>query len=249
MLSDSDIELAELAGAFIHELKNHISTLNLNLQILAEEFEEASTPRERRVLDRIQRLQAECSRMIDVSNDFNRFARLQDLDTRPERMDAVLGELLDFFGPTARATNIEVRTFFPSDIPLVNLDRDVFKQAILNLLLNALQAMPTGGELTIQVRIENGRCVLRIIDTGHGMPPEVVSRVFKPYYTTKPGGSGLGLATSRKIIEAHGGTIGVESEPTRGTCFTITLPVFGDHAVKGIQEPTQEPIHVHKHSS
>lgn len=249
MLSDSDIELAELAGAFIHELKNHISTLNLNLQILAEEFEEASTPRERRVLDRIQRLQAECSRMIDVSNDFNRFARLQNLETRPERIDGVLGEILDFFVPTARATNIEVRTFFPSDLPLINLDRDVFKQAILNLLLNALQAMPTGGELTIQVRIEQGRCVIRIIDTGHGMPPEVVSRVFKPYYTTKPGGSGLGLATTRKIIEAHGGTIGVESEPTRGTCFTITLPVFGDEAVNGVQEPTQEPIHVHKRSS
>ena len=249
MLSASDIELAELAGAFIHELKNHISTLNLNLQILAEEFEEASTPRERRVLDRIQRLQAECSRMIDVSNDFNRFARLQNLETRPERIDALLGELLDFFVPTARATNIEVRTFFPSDLPLINLDRDVFKQAILNLLLNALQAMPTGGELTIQVRIEKGNCVIRIIDTGHGMPPEVVSRVFKPYYTTKPGGSGLGLATTRKIIEAHGGTIGVDSEPTRGTCFTITLPVFGDGTQNGVQEPTQEPIHVKKRSS
>lgn len=249
MLSDSDIELAELAGAFIHELKNHISTLNLNLQILAEEFEEASTPRERRVLDRIQRLQAECSRMIDVSNDFNRFARLQNLETRPERIDALLGELLDFFVPTARATNIEVRTFFPADLPLINLDRDVFKQAILNLLLNALQAMPTGGELTIQVRIEHGRCVIRIIDTGHGMPPEVVSRVFKPYYTTKPGGSGLGLATTRKIIEAHGGTIGVNSEPTRGTCFTITLPVFGDEATNGVQEPTQEPVHVKKRGS
>jgi signal transduction histidine kinase len=81
------------------------------------------------------------------------------------------------------------------------------------------------------------------------MPPEVVSRVFKPYYTTKPGGSGLGLATTRKIIEAHGGTIGVDSEPTRGTCFTITLPVFGDETQNGVQEPTQEPIHVKKRSS
>ena len=230
MLSDSDIELAELAGAFIHELKNHISTLNLNLQILAEEFEEAQNPRERRVLDRIQRLQGECSRMVDVSNDFNRFARLVNLNSRPERIDKILGEVLDFFGPTARANNIEVRTFFPSDLPLVRLDSEVFKQAILNLFLNAFQALPIGGEITIQVNIEQNHCVLRIIDTGHGMPPEVVSRVFKPYYTTKPGGSGLGLATTKKIIEAHGGSIGVESEPKRGTCFTISLPLLRELA-------------------
>ncbi len=226
MLSDSDIELAELAGAFIHELKNHISTLNLNLQILAEEFAETQTPRERRVLDRIQRLQGECTRMVDVSNDFNRFARLVNLNTRPERIDAILGDVLDFFGPTARANNIEIRTFFPADLPLVNLDPEVFKQAILNLLLNAFQALPIGGEITIQVSIEQDQCVLRIIDTGHGMPPEVVSRVFKPYYTTKPGGSGLGLATTRKIIEAHGGSIVVESEPKRGTCFTLSFPLM-----------------------
>ncbi len=227
MLSDSDIELAELAGAFIHELKNHISTLNLNLQILAEEFEETQNPRERRVLDRIQRLQGECTRMVDVSNDFNRFARLVNLNKSPERIDAILGDVLDFFMPTARANNIEIHTFFPSDLPLVNLDSEVFKQAILNLLLNAFQALPIGGEITIQLSLEKSHCVLRIIDTGHGMAPEVVSRVFKPYYTTKPGGSGLGLATTRKIIEAHGGSIGVESESRRGTCFTICLPLIG----------------------
>ncbi len=246
MLSDSDIELAELAGAFIHELKNHISTLNLNLQILAEEFAEPGNPRERRVLDRIQRLQGECNRLVDVSNDFNRFARLQNLESHPTRLEPVLEQILDFFNPTARANNIQVHCYFSSDSPRVRLDSDVFKQAILNLLLNAMQAMPAGGEITLQTSLEDGRLVLRIIDNGQGMQPDIAERVFKPYYTTKPGGSGLGLATTRKIIEAHHGTISVASEPMRGTCFTINLPVY-EVGSERVQEPTEEPIHVNKH--
>lgn len=245
MLSDSDIELAELAGAFIHELKNHVSTLNLNLQILAEEFETPSNPRERRVLDRIQRLQGECARLIDVSNDFNRFARLQNLESRPTHLEPVLEQIIDFFNPTARANNIQIHCYFMSDSPLVVLDTDVFKQAILNLLLNAMQAMPAGGEITLQTLVEGDKNVLRIIDNGQGMQPEIAQRVFKPYYTTKPGGSGLGLATTRKIIEAHLGTISVDSEPMRGTCFTIRLPIYEAGSEK-VQQPTEEPIHVHK---
>jgi two-component system sensor histidine kinase HydH len=217
-------ELAELAGGFVHDLKNHLSTLGLNLQLLAEDFADPQNQRERRALERVTRLQNECGRLMDVSNDFLRFARVKDLDLRPCDVAAVVEELADFFGPTAKAANIEVKTFLPADLPPAALDRDMFKQALLNLMLNAQQAMPGGGELTIQAARDDGGVRLILIDTGQGMSPETAAKAFQPFFTTRPGGSGLGLATTRKIVEAHGGAIEVQSEAGHGTKFTIRLP-------------------------
>lgn len=232
--NDPYVELAELAGGFIHEIKNHLSTLGLNLQLLAEDFQGATSQRERRALERTQRLQSECQRLVDVSNDFLRFARVQTLEPTPTDLAGLIEEMVDFFGPTARQSNIEIKSYLPSDLPPVLLDRDLFKQALLNLMLNAEQAMPHGGELTIQAErgtMENSTpdaprsaLELSLIDTGAGMPPEVLPRVFRPFFSTKAGGHGLGLPTTRKIVEAHGGTIAVQSEVGRGTKFTIRLP-------------------------
>jgi signal transduction histidine kinase len=216
-------ELAELAGGFIHEIKNHLSTLGLNLQLLAEDFQEPQSQRERRALERIQRLQGECQRLVDVSNDFLRFARVKDLELEPTNLTEVVEEMIDFFGPTARQTSIDIKCYIPADLPPVKLDREMFKLALLNLLLNAEQAMPAGGELTIQAAPEPGGVCLSLIDTGKGMTPEVAGKIFRPFYSTKATGSGLGLPTTRNIIEAHGGTIDVQSEVDRGTKFTIHL--------------------------
>jgi signal transduction histidine kinase len=225
-------ELAELAGSFIHEIKNHLSTLSLNLQLLAEDFHEPESQRERRALERIRRLQHECQRLVEVSNDFLRFARVKDLNLEPTKLAEVVQELIDFFAPTARQNNIDIKCFFPADLPLVNLDRDVFKQALLNLLLNAQQAMPQGGELTIQAwpasYLPQGGVVLNVIDTGQGMKREDLHQIFRPFFSTRAGGTGLGLPTTRRIIEGHGGTITVQSEVGRGTQFTIYLPPPGD---------------------
>src|SRR6185369_12859178 len=101
-------ELAELAGGFIHEIKNHLSTLGLNLQLLAEDYHDPETQRERRAFNRIQRLQAECGRLVDISNDFLRFARIQELDRKPAALLEIVEEMLDFFGPSAKQANIVV---------------------------------------------------------------------------------------------------------------------------------------------
>ncbi len=228
MPNESYAEMAELAGSFIHEIKNHLGTLGLNLQLLAEDFKEPESQRERRALQRIERLQHECTRLAEVSNDFLRFARVKELDLQPAKLADVVRELLDFFGPTARQSNIEIKSFFPADLPAANLDRDLFKQALLNLFLNAQQAMPQGGELTIQAwpasYLPQGGVVLNVIDTGNGMKPEDLPRVFRPFFSTRPGGTGLGLPTTRRIVEAHSGTITVQSEVGKGTQFTIYLP-------------------------
>jgi signal transduction histidine kinase len=239
-------ELAELAGSFIHEIKNHLSTLGLNLQLLSEDLSEPQTQRERRALDRTSRLQVECQRLVELSNDFLRFARIKELDFQPTSLPQVVEELVEFFEPTARQANIQIECYLAADLPRVRLDRELFKQALLNLLLNAQQAMPSGGHVTIQAKqiadcgsrpadsedrerhsaIRNAQAAIELclIDTGKGMSPEVVARAFEPFFSTRSGGTGLGLATARKIVEAHGGKIDLESAEGRGTKFTIHLP-------------------------
>jgi signal transduction histidine kinase len=223
--TDPNTELAELAGGFIHELKNHLGTLGLNLQLLAEDLQAPQSPRERRILDRVVRLEVECKRLSDMANDFLRFARLGEISRQPVRLGEIIDEMVDFFGPQARTANIEIKTFIPTDLPLVSLDPQLFKQALLNLMLNAEQAMERDGQLTFQARKEGNQIRLDVIDTGTGMSTEDVKKVFKPFYTTRPGGTGLGLPTARRIVERHGGRIEVQSEPGRGTQFTIWLPV------------------------
>jgi two-component system sensor histidine kinase HydH len=218
-------ELAELAGGFIHEIKNHLSTLGLNLQLLAEDFADPQSQRERRALERVKRLESECQRLVDVSNDFLRFARVQEVETAPADLAVIVEEVVDFFNPTARAAGIEIKSYLPGDLPLVALDADLFKQVLLNLLLNAQQAMPDGGEVTIQGRREQDAIFLSVIDTGKGMTPDISAKIFRPFFSTRQGGTGLGLATTRKIVEAHGGTIEVQSEVGLGSKFTIRLPV------------------------
>src|SRR5260370_6545906 len=163
--SQHNTELAELAGGFIHEIKNHLSTFGLHLQLLAEDFEQPETPRERKALDRILRLQGECHRLTEVANDFLRFARLRELERRSVPLADVVGDMIDFFAPTAKVANIEIKTFLPADLPAVALDADLFKQALLNLLLNAEQAMPEGGAITVHARRDDRAVPLDLVDT------------------------------------------------------------------------------------
>jgi signal transduction histidine kinase len=216
---------AELAGGFIHEIKNHLNTLSLNLQLLAEDFEDAQTPRERKALERVTKLSDECRRLVELSNDFLRFARLDDLHCEATNLDEVITRMIDFLGPTARAQGITINWYPAADLPAPRLDKELFEKVLLNLMLNAEDAMPEGGTLTLQARSDGAAVALDVIDTGCGMAPELARQAFRPFVTGKPGGNGLGLATARKIVAAHGGTIDVQSEPGRGTKFTIRLPI------------------------
>jgi signal transduction histidine kinase len=217
-------EIAQLAGGLAHEIRNPLSTMCLNLDLLAEDFQNPETARDRRVLQKIERLRRESQRLQNILEEFLRFARIQELRLEPADLNEIVDDMRDFCEPQAATRGIVLRTHYAADLPEVRLDVDLFKQALLNLILNAEHAMPEGGELILQTRREDSFGVLDVIDTGVGMSEEVRARVFDAFYSTRPGGSGLGLPTTRKIVEAHAGTIHVQSVPGKGSQFTLRIP-------------------------
>lgn len=226
MSSQQYLELAELAGGFIHELKNQINTLSLHLQLLGEDLDPPETPRERRAADRIARLTDDCRRLVDLSNDFLRFARADTLNRCACHLPDLVARMVDFLAPTARLQRVEIVCHAAADVPPVSLDADLFERVLLNLMLNAQDAMPDGGTLTLQVRPDGSAVLVAVIDTGTGIPPDILPRVFEPFVTTKPDGFGLGLATARRVVLAHGGEITCHTQPGCGTQFTIRLPII-----------------------
>ncbi len=222
--ADQYTELAALAGGLAHEIKNPLSTIRLNMELLAEDFANSDRTVDRRALAKIQLVQSECTRLENLLNDFLHFARLGQLNLEPTDLNAEITRALDLFQPQAEEAGIDVIRYLDPELPMVKLDRETFQAALVNFILNAQQAMADGGQLVVRTRQMPSWVAIDLIDTGCGIEPEVQAKMFEAFYSTKSGGSGLGLPTAKRIVEAHGGRIAVESEPGRGTKFTIALP-------------------------
>lgn len=223
-LLDQYNEIATLAGGLAHEIKNPLSTIRLNMELLAEDFADSEEPRDRRAQAKIATVQRECQRLQDLLDDFLSFAKVHRLRREKSALNDEVRRVLDFFRPTAAESGIEVVPYLAPDLPPVMLDREMFQAALLNLILNAEQAMPGGGQLVVRTHATPDAVELELIDTGCGMDEKTQGMVFQAFYSTKSGGCGLGLPTARKVIEAHGGTISFQSELGKGTQFSIRLP-------------------------
>jgi signal transduction histidine kinase len=217
-------EIATLAGGLAHEIKNPLSTIALNLELLAEDLQEGDSQRERRMLQKIQRMQRECRQLDELLHAFLQFARVGELELVESDLNALVRDFIDSYQPMACGASIEISPHLASDLPPVRVDRGLMRQVFINLALNAQQAMPEGGLLELQTYTREGRVFLDFIDNGAGMDEGTAARIFQVFFSTKPGGTGLGLPTVRKIVEAHRGTIACDSEPGRGTRFTLSLP-------------------------
>lgn len=218
-------EIARLAGGLAHEIKNPLSTILLNMELLAEDIESIDAPETRRAQRKIELMQRECRRLEMLLNEFLNFAKAHNLQLEPNDVNREIRDVVEFFRPKAEESKIEIVEYLASNLPSVLLDRSSFHLALLNLILNAQQAMPDGGQLVLRSRYGGGdEIAVDLIDTGIGMNQTTLDNLFDAFFSTKKSGSGLGLATTRKIIQAHGGKIIVQSEPGRGTQFTITLP-------------------------
>ena len=214
--------LGDMAAALAHEIKNPLNAVSMGLQRLRVEFRPAEAPEYGRFIDLMQ---GEVRRLNAIVEQFLSLARPLPLKPERLRVDELLGELAALVEADARSAGVHVILSVPTDLPPVVADRDHLKQVMLNLILNGLQAMPGGGTLTIEAARGRDGLMLAVADTGDGIPPEALPRVFDPYFTTKAKGLGLGLAIARRIIEEHGGKIEVESQPARGSRFSVILPL------------------------
>lgn len=227
-------QVSSMTGGLAHEIKNPLSTLVLNAQLLDEELDEAVPEEDARgrLHRRVGALVRETTRLRGILEDFLRYAGRMRLDPQRHDIAALVSDLVDFFHPQCEQAAVLLRSEIPSSPIEADVDEAHLKQAVLNLMLNAVQAMdgvaPGGsaprGELIVRVDADDADVRIHVIDTGPGIPPDRVDEIFRPYVSGKPGGSGLGLPTARRIVEEHGGELTVHSEPSRGSDFLIRLP-------------------------
>lgn len=219
-------ELGTLTGGLAHEIKNPLSTVQLNLQLLSEDID-PDWPAAARVVSRLKTVQRETGRLREILDDFLRYAGKLELDIQRVDLRSMVEDLADFFDPQAQAARVKIRVR-PGEPVWVHADERLIKQTLLNLMLNAVQAMGNderGGELILSSTADANWGVVHVIDTGPGISPETQSRIFDAYYTTKKGGTGLGLAMARRILKEHAGELTVTSEPGKGSDFTLKLPL------------------------
>jgi signal transduction histidine kinase len=230
-------ELGHMTGGLAHEIKNPLSTIGLNAELLAESITDADLPDDQRerLLRRLDALSREAERLRGILTDFLQFAGRVKLDRQGWDVCRIVTELGDFFDPQCRDADVALRTQLPDHPVPVEVDESLFKQALLNLMINATQAMSaaasTGdgssgprGELILRVEDDADEVRVHVIDTGPGIEPDRLDEMFHPYVSGRSGGTGLGLPTARRIVEEHGGRLAAHSEPGRGSDFVIHLP-------------------------
>jgi signal transduction histidine kinase len=221
-------ELGSMTSGLAHEIKNPLSTVGLNAQLLIEDLRAAKLDADEsdRMIRRVETLQREVERLGGILGDFLQFAGRMKLDPQSHDIGALVEALGDFYNPQCEQAGVILRVQV-SPTPLrACVDEGLFKQALLNLMINAVQAMrDSGGELMLRVELAGDRVQVQVIDTGPGIARAKQEEIFHPYVSSRQGGTGLGLPTARRIVEEHGGTLTLQSEAGKGTEFVIELPV------------------------
>jgi signal transduction histidine kinase len=217
------LSLATLASGLHHEIKNPLTALSIHVQLLEETLLNGQSLESASELVGV--LKTEVYRLNGVLETFKSFANLKRLAIQPTDVLAVVNEVIRLIKPQAAEHHVEITLHAPpTEIPPVPLDPEKFEQALLNLVINGLEAMPDGGELKISALADNREVRVSVEDAGPGMPLEVQQNLFQPYFTTKATGTGIGLALSEKLISQHGGRIDYSTSPV-GSTFHIVVPL------------------------
>jgi len=212
--------LGRAAAQVAHEVKNPLAGLllySLHLKSKADNFSESQTYLVDKIVETINHLNSRVEQILG-------FARPVNLDLRARNVNAIVNDILELLRPQLTAKKIEVRLAMGETAAYAMLDDSAIRGALLNLILNAIEAMPEGGTLSIAVDQTSETLRLQITDTGPGIDEEKAKRIFEPFYTTKAQGLGLGMPYARKIIDQHGGMISLSSRRGEGTTISITLP-------------------------
>jgi PAS domain S-box-containing protein len=220
--------IGTMSARLAHEIRNPLSSITLNIELVRDEIEaltklDSAAGTEARAL--LQSLDSEVRRIQRVTEDYLKFARMPKPVRESVRLNDVLSQGMSFMESLFEATHVTVETHLDEALPAIQADESQLWQAVLNLVRNAIEAMPHGGRLIVGTERHDRFCVLTLTDTGKGMTAQERAQVFKPFFSTKSGGTGLGLPLTQQIITEHGGTIDCESTAGQGTTFVIKLPI------------------------
>jgi len=214
--------LGRITAGVAHEVKNPLNSMRLWLENLKESLPQDADSGSQQA---VQVLDKEIDRLDAVVKRFLDFTRPMDVRLEATQLADVLKEVVEVAKPQLQKAKIHVAQLLPIDVPEVYVDRALLKQAVLNLVLNAVEAMPGGGQLRLMLSRRGEMAEITVADTGRGIPLENRQKIFQLFFTTRPGGSGIGLASTFRIVQLHNGSIDFSSEVGRGTTFRIELPL------------------------
>src|SRR6184192_2201528 len=226
--------LTLLAAGVAHEIGNPLNSLHIHLQLMERAAQKLHDGAKGELQQSIDVARSEVDRLDSIVTQFLRAIRPSRPQLRPENLNTIIEEAVRFFAPEIQDRDIVVEQELRSDLPLLQLDRDQMKQAFYNVIKNSVEAMKRHGRLRIRTDVDDTHVVIRFADTGGGMSAENLSRVFEPYFTTKPSGTGLGLLIVRRIVREHGGELSIESGQDKGLALTIRLP-FKEQRVRMLE--------------
>ena len=218
--------LTNLAAAVAHEIKNPLAAISIHVQLLRKNFKACNLEINTKAQKHLDVVEEEIERLNKIVVDFLFAVRPLQCEFAPVNINGLIENLITTFQEDFSAAGISFVFQLDDQLPIIQADERFLRQALMNILTNAKAAMmPAGGELGITTRFDQERVYIIITDTGKGIPPDILHKIFEPYFTTKPNGSGLGLTMTYKVIKEHGGDIQVHSEDGSGTRFTLILPI------------------------
>lgn len=216
--------LTLLAAGVAHEIGNPLNSLGIHLQLLTKKSKKLPPKIRQQFEDSLSIASREVSRLDSIITQFLRAVRPQPAQLRPENLNEILLESLRFLQPEIDDRDILLETDLDPSLPPLQLDRDQIKQACFNILRNSFQALKSGGFLRVESRHTEDAVYVSFHDTGGGIPQEQIRKIFEPYFSTKPEGSGLGLMIVQRILRAHGGEIAIHSTEGQGVTVTLRFP-------------------------
>ncbi|NOY52566.1 MAG: hypothetical protein GXP58_02980 [Deltaproteobacteria bacterium] len=219
--------MGSVAAGVAHEIKNPLNAIVIYLELLKKEIAKEK-PEKSRISEKLNVVEQEIERLSDMATEFLSYSSVEQLEMSPIDIRILLQQVLRFIGYQAKEQNVTIKKSFARSLPEISVNHKQMKQVFINIILNALQAMPERGELTVSLKkaVPKPGCLqITFADNGNGIAPEVREHIFEPFYTTRKGGTGLGLSFVDKVLKEHGGEVEIQSAPKKGTRVILYLPL------------------------
>jgi len=223
--SEKQLLLSRLLERLAHEIRNPLSSLDIHLQLLEEDLGQWPPQIKSQAAARLEIIHGELRRLESTVDQFMRLAGPSELNLASVDLAKIVRHVCDLLQPEAATRHIEITAELSPDLPPLMADGGQLIQAVLNLVINALQAIEQKGRITIAVRRDGDWCLIEVRDSGPGVPPDRLTTIFEPYFTTKPQGKGIGLWIAQQIVTAHRGAIQAANLPGGGAVLTVRLPL------------------------